>query len=107
MIQISEKERAIVDDIISQLAPDCDVLIFGSRYHGKAWEYSDLDLVFAGEGKLGLHRCCQLEDAFSESDLPYRVDVLDYHAVSPEFRAIIDGGNEKIFSRTEKTNIEK
>ena len=100
MIQISEKEREIVDQIISQLAPDCDVLVFGSRYHGKAWEYSDLDLAFVGEGKLGFSRCGDLKDAFSESDLPYRVDVLDYHAISPEFRAIIDGGNEKIFSRS-------
>ena len=104
MIQISEKERKIINDIISQLAPDCDVLIFGSRYHGKAWEYSDLDLAFVGEGKLGFDRCFDLKEAFSESDLPYRVDVLDYHAISPEFRAIIDEGNEKIFSRNEKAN---
>ena len=102
MIQISEEEFKIIDAIISQLAPDCDVLIFGSRYHGKAWEYSDLDLAFVGEGKLGFDRCFDLKEAFSESDLPYRVDVLDYHAISPEFRAIIDEGNEKIFSRGRK-----
>ena len=101
MIQVSEKEREIIDGIIVQLALDCDVLIFGSRYHGKAWEYSDLDLAFVGEGKLGFSRCYDLKEAFAESDLPYRVDVLDYHAISPEFRAIIDGGNEKIFSRVE------
>ena len=104
MIQISENERKIIDDIISQLAPDCDVLIFGSRFHGKAWEYSDLDLAFVGEEKLGFDRCFDIKEAFSESDLPYRVDVLDYHAISPEFRAIIDSGNEKIFSRNEKAN---
>ena len=104
MIQVSEKEREIIDGIISQLASDCDVLIFGSRYHGKAWEYSDLDLAFAGEEKLGFDRCFLLKDAFSESDLPFRVDVLDYHAISPEFRAIIDSGNEKIFCRNKKAN---
>ena len=99
MIQVSEKERKIIDDIIASLAPDCDVLIFGSRYYGKAWEYSDLDLAFVGEEKLGLQRQFQLEEAFSESDLPYRVDVLDYNTISPEFRAIIDNGNEKIYKR--------
>jgi len=106
MIQISENEREIVNDIISQLALDCDVLIFGSRYYGKARKYSDLDLAFIGPGKLGLQRCFQLEDAFAESDLPYRVDVLDYNAISPEFRAIIDSGNEKIFLRNEKSNVD-
>jgi len=99
MICASEAELKIIDDIISRLAPDCDVLAFGSRYHNKAKNYSDLDLAFVGKEKLGLKRCLQLEDAFAESDLPYRIDVLDYHAISPEFRTIIDGGNEKIFSR--------
>ena len=99
MIQVSQKELQIIDDIVSRLAPDCDVLIFGSRCHGKANEYSDLDLAFAAEGRLGLKRRFRLEDAFSESNLPYRIDLLDYHAVSPEFRAIIDNANEKLFSR--------
>ena len=106
-MQVSEKELKIIDDIISQLAPDCDVLIFGSRYHGKAWEYSDLDLAFSRKGKLGLKKCLQLENAFAESDLPYRVDVLDYNAVSNEFRAIIDEGHEKIFSRAREDNKNK
>jgi predicted nucleotidyltransferase len=104
MICISEAELKIINDIIFRLASDCDVLVFGSRYHKKAKEYSDLDLAFVGKEKLGLKRCLQLEDAFSESDLPYRVDVLDYHTISPEFRAIVDGGNEKIYSRNKRMN---
>ena len=39
-----------------------------------------------------------MEEAFSESDLPYQVDVVDYNNVSAEFRAIIDGGNERIYA---------
>jgi len=101
MIRVSEAELKIINDIISWLAPDCDVLAFGSRYHGKAKEYSDLDLAFVGGEKLGLRRCLQIENAFAESDLPYRVEVLDYRAISPEFRAIIDNGNAKIYSRNE------
>ncbi|MCL2599725.1 MAG: nucleotidyltransferase domain-containing protein [Treponema sp.] len=99
MICVSEAELKIIGDIVSRLAPDCDVLAFGSRHHKKAKEYSDLDLAFVGREKLGLKRCLQIEDAFAESDLPFRVDVLDYRAVSPEFRAVIDGGNERIFRR--------
>jgi predicted nucleotidyltransferase len=99
MIHISENELAIIGDIVSKLAPDCDVLAFGSRYHMKAKKHSDLDLAFMGDKKLGLKRCFQLENAFAESDLPYRVDVLDYHILSPEFRAIIDSGNEIIYKK--------
>jgi len=101
MICASEAELKIIDEIIRRLAPDCDVLVFGSRYHKNAKEYSDLDLAFVGREKLGLKRRLQLEDAFAESDLPYRIDVLDYHGISPEFRAIIDNGNEKIYSSNE------
>ena len=102
MIHASKEELKIINDIISRLASDCDVLAFGSRYHMKAKEYSDLDLAFVGKEKLGLKRCLQLEDAFAESDLPYRVDVLDYYAISPEFRLIIDRGNERIFTRDDR-----
>jgi len=30
-----------------------------------------------------------LKEAFEESDLPFRVDITDYNAISNEFRAII------------------
>jgi hypothetical protein len=33
-----------------------------------------------------------------ESDLSFRVDVVDYYGISDNFRRIIDAGNEKIFS---------
>ncbi|MDR2697678.1 MAG: nucleotidyltransferase domain-containing protein [Holophagales bacterium] len=90
-------ELKIITSIINEYAPDCRVLVFGSRRDGTAKKYSDLDLAFVGKEKLGLNRCVQLEDAFAESDLPYRVDVLDYHALSPEFRGIIDSGNEVLY----------
>jgi hypothetical protein len=38
-----------------------------------------------------------LEDAFSESDMPFRVDVVDYRAVSDEFRAIIDARSGLVY----------
>ena len=32
----------------------------------------------------------RLKEAFSESDLPIRVDVLDWHGISAAFRRVID-----------------
>jgi predicted nucleotidyltransferase len=97
MIDVSGDELKIITDIIQKHAPDCRVLAFGSRRDGTAKKYSDLDLAFVGKEKLGLAAQFKLEDAFSESDLPFRVDVLDYHALSPEFRGIVDGGSEAIY----------
>ena len=97
MICVSGDEKKIITDIIQEHAPDCRVLVFGSRQNGTAKSYSDLDLAFVGKDKLGLVVRFLLENAFSESDLPFRVDVLDYNALSPEFRTIVDGGNEVIY----------
>jgi uncharacterized protein len=99
MIGVSEKEMGIITDILSKHAPQFEVLAFGSRYHRTHRRYSDLDLAFVGAGddRLDMMRQARLADAFSESDLPFRVDIVEYNAASPEFRAIIDGGCEKIF----------
>ena len=99
MIGVTAREMQIILDVIRQNAADCNVLAFGSRYKGSTNESSDLDLVFDGGEKLGFMRLQAIKEAFWESDLPYRVDVLDYHAISPEFRAIIDEGHERIQER--------
>ena len=101
MICVSEFELDLIFNIINKYASDCDVLAFGSRYKWIPKDYSDLDLAFAltNGQKLGIKRIGQLEEAFSESELRYRVDVVDYNAISPEFRAIIDRGNEMIYKR--------
>ena len=41
-----------------------------------------------------------LREAFEESDLPFRVDVVDYRTVSEAFRAIIDQSYEVIQQKT-------
>ncbi|MDR1290924.1 MAG: nucleotidyltransferase domain-containing protein [Planctomycetaceae bacterium] len=97
MIDISEKELKMVLDIIVNLASDCEVRVFGSRFKGTAKKYSDIDLVIVGKEKLGLKRLGELKEAFDESDLPYRVDILDYHAVNENIRKNIDKGYETIF----------
>jgi predicted nucleotidyltransferase len=99
MTGLSADEENLVLDIISSVAPDCDVFAFGSRLLGTHGNSSDLDLAFAlpGGAKLPLSRICEIEDAFSESDLVFRVDVLDYNGVEQYFREIIDAGRRKIY----------
>ena len=37
-----------------------------------------------------------LKEAFEESDLPFRVNVLDWHEISPEFQKVIEKAYEVI-----------
>ncbi len=71
--------------------------VFGSRVKGPAKRHSDLDLAVVGQGRLERSRLDRLAEAFSESDLPFRVDVLDWHEISEEFCQVIASRYEIIF----------
>lgn len=72
------------------LQPDVSVWVFGSRAKWTTHDGSDLDLALEGDDKLGPETIRALEDDFEESDLPYKVDVVDLKTVNLEFRQIID-----------------
>ncbi|MBF0860214.1 nucleotidyltransferase domain-containing protein [Gluconobacter sp. LMG 31484] len=88
-IDITPKERAIVLRILNDIVPDRDVRAFGSRVTGKAKPFSDLDLAIMGDEPLSLETRAQLEEAFSASDLPWKVDVLDWAQADANFKRII------------------
>ena len=90
MIDLGPPYRTIVERILAAHVPVCEVRAFGSRATWTAKDYSDLDLAIVGEGPLPWRTLRRLKEAFEESDLPMRVDVLDWHAISDRFRAVIE-----------------
>ena len=76
--------------ILREHVPGLEARAFGSRVSWTARETSDLDLVLMTESPLDAGRMAALRAAFSGSDLPFRVDVADWAAVSEDFRAIIE-----------------
>ena len=99
MTGLTREDEKIVMDIVSEFATDCDVFAFGSRVRGTSKETSDLDLAFAlpDGARLPFNRLGDIKYAFSESDLIFRVDVLDYNGVEQYFREIIDRSRRKIY----------
>lgn len=89
-IELTAAQRASVEAIPRAHAPGLMVRVFGSRATWRARPLSDLDLVIMTEQPLPLERVADLRDAFSESDLPFRVDLLDWASVSAAFRRRID-----------------
>ncbi|MFL5282104.1 MAG: nucleotidyltransferase family protein [Rhodopila sp.] len=90
-IDLSADERAIVCDVLrTHLPPGTGVWVFGSRATGNARRYSDLDLALEADRPLGLAVLADVAGALSESDLPYKVDVIDLRSVDPGFRALIE-----------------
>jgi len=103
MIDLQTKYLDEVKRILCARVPECEVRAFGSRVNGMAKEYSDLDLAVVGKGKVEWRRMEDMRDAFSESDLPITVDVLDWRAISPEFRNVIEKDYEVLQKPTSKT----
>ena len=81
-----------VKRILAEYVPECEVRAFGSRAAWTAKDYSDLDLAVVGDGPLDWRTLDRLKEAFEESDLPMRVDVLDWHGLSDSFREVIERG---------------
>lgn len=94
MIDLTPAQLESVRRILALHAPDCEVRVFGSRVNGTAKKYSDLDLVLVASQKLDFDRMRLLREAFEDSDLTIRVDVLDWHALSSSFQEIIASGYE-------------
>jgi predicted nucleotidyltransferase len=63
--------------------------VFGSRATGRARRYSDLDLAIDTGRRLTLDEIARLNEAFSESDLPYRVDLVDWQNINDHWRRTI------------------
>jgi predicted nucleotidyltransferase len=86
-LEISEADAAILRYVLrSHLPLGARAFVFGSRARGAARRYSDLDLALKWDRPLGLDRIGAIAEALSESDLPYRVDIVDLSTVEASFR---------------------
>ena len=91
-IDLAAEHRRIVLDLLAEhLPPGATAWAFGSRATGRARRYSDLDLAIDAGRRLTLDEAAMLREAFEESDLPWRVDIVDWHALDERFRSLIAG----------------
>ncbi len=90
-LDVAPEYLHIIMQILQKHVPQYAVWAFGSRVKGTAKPYSDLDLaVITSEQALPLSIHAALAEAFSESDLPWKVDIVDWQLASPDFRRIIE-----------------
>ena len=89
-LALTADESALVKAILGRHVPDASVWVFGSRATGKAKKYSDLDICIKANQALGLDVMSAMAEDFSESDLPWKVDIVDWFSVSDAFKAIIE-----------------
>jgi len=89
LIDLSPVHLGTVKGILRDHVPGDKVYAFGSRVNGRAKPFSDLDLVVKSEKPLNLEKLGELRWAFSDSDLPIKVDVVDWTGLEESFRKMI------------------
>lgn len=88
MIDLRPEHLRIVRSILEATVPRYDVWAFGSRVSGSAREFSDLDIVIVADQPIEFELLGRIRDEFSLSDLPFKVDVVDW-ASAPNFQKAI------------------
>ena len=88
-IDIKPAEWEIVRGILRAHVPACEVWAFGSRARRQARRYSDLDIAIVPPAPLARGVRAAVAEAFTESDLPWKVDVLDWTEIDANFRTAI------------------
>jgi uncharacterized protein len=90
MLDLPLEQLKMVQAILQEHIPEFEVWAFGSRIKGTVKIYSDLDLVIRGQTRLPARRRNLLEEAFQESTLPIRVDLLEWCEISSSFQKVIE-----------------
>ena len=89
-IDISAENWQIVSDILNRIVPGREVWAFGSRANWTAKEFSDLDIAIVSDEPLSMALMADVREAFQESSLPFKIDIVDWAAITPSFREIVE-----------------
>lgn len=89
-IDANPTDLKTVRKILDAHVPKIEVRAFGSRVSWTARETSDLDLALMTDEPLDTLQMALLREAFTNSDLPFRVDIVDWATTSSRFRKVIE-----------------
>ena len=85
-MQLTPEELGIVRKVLAEHLPGLEVWAFGSRVHGRHLKpFSDLDLIVIHPERLDLDTYARIKTAFSDSELPFRVDVVSWAGTDERF----------------------
>ena len=88
-ISVSPEQEKFIIQAIKRELPKAKIIAFGSRIRGDAHTYSDLDLAINDGKSISLSKLSHLEEIFAESDIPFKIDLIDFQMVDLAFQSII------------------
>ncbi|MEK6734848.1 MAG: nucleotidyltransferase domain-containing protein [Pseudomonadota bacterium] len=91
-LSLEDKHYQILMDILQKYP--YHFYAFGSRVKGNARKLSDLDI--AVDNEISINDLANLEEDFTESDIPFKVDIISLNEIPPSFYKIIEKDLVKI-----------
>lgn len=82
MKTLSTETKDKIVRLITALLPDVKIYLFGSRARGTNDEWSDIDLALDAGKKLPLTAVDEVGSVLAETNLPYKIDVVDFYRMS-------------------------
>lgn len=104
-LQLPQRYLEMILPLLIRHLPHAEVWAYGSRVNGDCHEASDLDLVVRNPGALDETSpdLPDLKEALLESNIPIRVDVVDWARIPAAFRreierayVVVQGGSQVV-----------
>jgi len=94
MFDITDEQKAKIVALLRVAIPDADYYVYGSRARGEARKLSDLDIMIKShdQKRIPMMAFGEAVELLSASNLPFRVDLNDYHSTDPDFIRMIEQG---------------
>jgi len=99
-MDINPRDKEILFSLLARYLPQTTVWAYGSRVSGNALACSDLDIVVfsSAEQKRNISL---LKEALEESNLSFRVDLLEWDSLPDSFKTNIAGSPATVLVKAE------
>ena len=75
-----------VKEAVLEIETNAEILLYGSRARGDNYPFSDVDIAVLPKGKIGNKKITFLKEKIEESNIPYKVEIINLRETSDEFR---------------------
>lgn len=95
MISLKPQHLELIKAIVREYLSGYEVRAFGSRVTGNLKPHSDLDLLVVSKEAVPFRTLALVREAFIDSDLPFRVDVVTGRDIDMASEVVISSTPEK------------
>lgn len=89
-IKLGAKDKNKIIALINALIPKAKIYLFGSRARGTNSKWSDIDIALDAGRAIPQLDVAELKDIMTATNLPYKVEIVDFNKVNPIMREAIE-----------------